>query len=314
VIAALILALSLIAHTRAQNDVRVVAVALDPDDPARERLGELIYRGGLQIPPMGQNIGGLSALRWDDDSGRLLALTDDARWVWITPVEANGRLTGIASFEVGHLLGLAREPLTGKEQGDTESLTRSAGGGWLVGFERDHRVWRYAALGSAPQATSIDPRSLLGDFADNNGLETMASLGGTWIGCAERAASAGQPNCVRVTQAGETQLFSAFASPAIADLGGVPTDADMASDGTLYVLFRSYSRADGSGAAIMALSPDGRSYREITTIRPPLTIDNFEGLAVREEDGRTLLYIVSDDNFSPGQRTLLLKFEVLAQQ
>jgi hypothetical protein len=88
----------------------------------------------------------------------------------------------------------------------------------------------------------------------------------------------------------------------------------MASDGTLYVLFRSYSRADGSGAAIMALSPDGRSYREITTIRPPLTIDNFEGLAVREEDGRTLLYIVSDDNFSPGQRTLLLKFEVLAQQ
>ena len=49
------------------------------------------------------------------------------------------------------------------------------------------------------------------------------------------------------------------------------------------------------------------------TLLPPLSVDNFEGLAVREEGGRTFLYIVSDDNFSGSQRTLLMKFEVLPE-
>jgi hypothetical protein len=40
-------------------------------------------------------------------------------------------------------------------------------------------------------------------------------------------------------------------------------------------------------------------------------IDNMEGLAVRRgPKGETLLYILSDDNYSPLQRTLLLMFEV----
>ena len=38
-------------------------------------------------------------------------------------------------------------------------------------------------------------------------------------------------------------------------------------------------------------------------------IDNMEGLAVSEdEDGRTILTLVSDDNYSVLQRTLILQF------
>ena len=38
-------------------------------------------------------------------------------------------------------------------------------------------------------------------------------------------------------------------------------------------------------------------------------IDNMEGLSVhRSADGETVLTLVSDDNFSPLQRTLLLQF------
>jgi len=41
------------------------------------------------------------------------------------------------------------------------------------------------------------------------------------------------------------------------------------------------------------------------------SIDNMEGVAVRRgPKGETLLYMVSDDNFSPLQRTLLLMFEL----
>ena len=46
----------------------------------------------------------------------------------------------------------------------------------------------------------------------------------------------------------------------------------------------------------------------------PLNIDNFEGLAVRTDaEGRTLVYILSDDNFNLLQRTLLMMF-VLADE
>jgi hypothetical protein len=51
--------------------------------------------------------------------------------------------------------------------------------------------------------------------------------------------------------------------------------------------------------------------RVIAEFLPPVTVDNFEGVAVRRgEDGETLVYVLSDDNFNPDQRTLLLMFEL----
>jgi hypothetical protein len=54
-------------------------------------------------------------------------------------------------------------------------------------------------------------------------------------------------------------------------------------------------------AAVLDCDPMAR-------LAPPLTIDNMEALAIDEEDGRTILWMASDDNFNPLQRTLLLKF------
>lgn len=49
-------------------------------------------------------------------------------------------------------------------------------------------------------------------------------------------------------------------------------------------------------------------------LKPPLTMDNFEGLALRQgQDGETLVYFLSDDNFSSAQRTLLLMFALAPQ-
>ena len=45
---------------------------------------------------------------------------------------------------------------------------------------------------------------------------------------------------------------------------------------------------------------------------PPLTLDNFEGIACRaNEKGETILYLVSDNNFSDKQRTLLMMFALV---
>ena len=53
------------------------------------------------------------------------------------------------------------------------------------------------------------------------------------------------------------------------------------------------------------------SSRALAQMNVLLTIDNFEGIAAKElPDGRVRLFIVSDDNFSASQRTLLMVFDV----
>ncbi|MEM1195854.1 MAG: esterase-like activity of phytase family protein [Pseudomonadota bacterium] len=304
-----VLAIAAFMHWREAGDTRVVAVALNPDDPGQQSLGALVYRGGLDIPKMGQNIGGLSALRWDTQSGRLLALTDDARWVWMTPLEEDGRLVGLGEVTTGALLGLDGTPLSGKQQGDSESLTRSAKGGWLIGFEHDHRIWRYPTLEGLPEPTGIDPVAIMGPLEPNGGTETLAVDERALFLCAESERPAPQPNCFWRTPGMSPSAVRIDPPEDMQGIGAVATDADRASDGDVFVLFRSYSPARGNILGITAMRREG-PFEDVATFRPPLSVDNFEGLAVREEGGRVFVYIVSDDNFSSSQRTLLMKFEL----
>lgn len=294
----------------ARDGTQLLQVPLSEKDPALDRVGELLYLGGLDIPRMGKNIGGLSGLRWDAESGRLLAITDDARWVGITLWEEKNRLFGIEKVESGPLLGEKGEALTGKARGDSEALSAAEGMGWIVSFERDHRILAYDALDQTPERLKMDVTNLLGPVEENAGVETLAISASTQLICAQRQADLDRPNCVASFDGGELQPFAVNPPAAIASRGAVPTDADTLSDGTAIVLFHSYSPAEGNTAAIVAYAPDG-TRREIATLLPPLTLDNFEGLAVREEDNRTFLYIVSDDNFSGSQATLLMKFELV---
>ena len=51
---------------------------------------------------------------------------------------------------------------------------------------------------------------------------------------------------------------------------------------------------------------------QLAVIAPPMPIDNFEAVsAARAPDGTVRLYILSDDNFSKRQRTLLFAFDVV---
>ena len=50
---------------------------------------------------------------------------------------------------------------------------------------------------------------------------------------------------------------------------------------------------------------------ELLRLESPLEVDNFEGVAVQEDPiTGTTIYIVSDDNYHPLQRTLLLQFRL----
>ena len=57
------------------------------------------------------------------------------------------------------------------------------------------------------------------------------------------------------------------------------------------------------------VAADGSTIDEIR-LASPLTVDNFEGVAgLPRPDGSVRFYLISDDNFSPAERTLLLAFD-----
>jgi hypothetical protein len=43
-------------------------------------------------------------------------------------------------------------------------------------------------------------------------------------------------------------------------------------------------------------------------LKPPLNIDNMEALSVEQRGDQTIIWMASDDNHNPLQKTLLLKF------
>ena len=58
------------------------------------------------------------------------------------------------------------------------------------------------------------------------------------------------------------------------------------------------------------MAPDGTLGPVLIELKLPGTTDNFEGIAAETRNGRTRLYILSDDNFNAVQRTMVLAFDV----
>ncbi|MEL7219213.1 MAG: esterase-like activity of phytase family protein, partial [Pseudomonadota bacterium] len=180
-----------------QDDVLPLTepVALNPASSETEDLGELSYRGGVIIEPGEYKLGGISGLEWHED--RLYAVVDDGRWLTITPDEIQGRLVDVLSVSGGPLLDLKGKKLKRKNASDAEAITLAPNGGWLVAFERDHRIWRYPSIdGPATQGpVAVDPATL--GMTENGGMETLASYEGGALICAEQARP-GTNNCLRI--------------------------------------------------------------------------------------------------------------------
>lgn len=296
-------------------------VALDAADPERTEVGELIYRGGLKIEPDiegGEDkIGGVSGLEWFEDA--LWAVTDNGRWMRIVLDESNAELRDIYGMDIGTLRDLDGKKVKKKEDADAEAITRFPQGGWVVSFEQQIRSWRYDAL-TDPARVEIRGRlEALGTLEPNNGIEAFASHPKGGVLCAEKHAP-GEANCMRAVRR-EEQAFELVPPAPLAEHGGVPTGAACADDGICYVLLRSYKPGYGNRAAIVELLPDNEA-TTLAVFDKPVTLDNFEGLAVREQFGKRYLYLVSDDNFnncfererSGCQNTLIMKFEIKSEE
>ncbi|MCH8112524.1 MAG: esterase-like activity of phytase family protein [Proteobacteria bacterium] len=293
-------------------DVTTSSVALDRRDAARQTLGPLTYLGGLRLRSTSRLFGGLSGLEVSEDGRRLLAISDRGFWFSADLVfGADGRLSGLANTDLSRMRGRDGTPLTRRFLQDAEALARD-GEDYLVAFEGAHRIWRYSAARGA-MASGV-PHAIpgLGGLPSNGGLEALTVLGpGVLLTLSEDGRTPGGDLRGWLID-GERHDGVSFVTQGRFK----PTDLAVLPSGDLLVLERSFSGLGGFGARLSVIDretviPGARlSGREIARFRAPLVVDNFEGLAVVEVGGRTLLYIVSDDNFSAFQRNLLLMFEL----
>ncbi|MFC3712269.1 esterase-like activity of phytase family protein [Sphingoaurantiacus capsulatus] len=293
-------------------NVTATPVPLDAADPARDRVGKLRYLGGLVVSSNDPRFGGLSALRMMAPA-RLLSVTDGGQWVALDLDEKGDRLVGLKGAAVDIVRGPQREPLKGKAHVDAESLEITPQG-IAVGFEREHRIWHYRTLGAPARAEPFADQRWLSSLPLNDGIEAMAKIGSAWLYIAEARLADGRHEGILLSPAGLNRNYARVTVDVPAPYN--PTDAHAYGDDQLIILGRRFSPLAGVGAILLRAPVDLKTMKVgksevLAELAPPLTVDNMEGLAVVRERGRTFVYMASDDNFSPLQRTLILKFELL---
>lgn len=295
--------------------IRATPVAMFTDDRRQDRLGALVYQGGLDLRADDDRFGGFSGLWISADGNRLITVSDKGHWLSARLIhDDHGRLTGLADGDLTPILDGDGAPLAGKGAMDAESLDRGDDGTMMVAFEHDHRLARYPIADWPPGAAMpVTAPGLLARAPDNKGIESLATLpDGRRLALTERF----------TTRSGRVRgwLGTGDAWQAVTYPGDDyfrPTGAAMAGP-WLLVLERGFTMMRGVGARLMAVDPamfgDGgdlpaEAVRELARFEPPVRVDNFEGVAARRQaDGGWLIYLLSDDNFNPLQRTLLVAY------
>ncbi|HEX7007413.1 MAG TPA: esterase-like activity of phytase family protein [Alphaproteobacteria bacterium] len=303
-------------------EVSAQPLQLDPYRPDMLRVGRLEYRGGLALVSPDKRFGGFSALHVSRDGTELLALSDQGYWLKMQPTyDERGRLVGIADASLGPLLGLDGWPLV---RTDIEAMTELPGGQFLVAFEDNHRLWLYPR-GSAPfdraPTEFREPPGLKG-APRNGGIEALTRLNdGRILAIAEKLPAAGAEGAVAnaawVGGAPGWRRLSYQRTGAYLPTAATTLPPATRWEGDVVVTERSFNIIDGFSIRVVLVPFDdirpGRRLvgTEIARFDRPLTFEGIEGVAARRgPNGETLLYFMTDDNFSPVQKTLLQMFEL----
>ena len=299
--------------------------SFDLRDASRQRFGALEFRGGLDMRSTHRAFGGISGLLMRPDGENFLAVTDNGSWLRGRIVYANGRPSGIAEAELAPLIGHDGKPLASRGWFDVESIVQD-GDAVFVGIERVDQIVRYdfGRDGLLARGEPIELPSDFKGFRFNKSLECLAPMpkvmmskvmphGGNLIAVTENSLD-GQGNIRSFILSGADAVrFSVrkYDDYEVSDCTILPPSS-------LLLLERRYSRARGVGIRLrtIALSAlkDGALADGPVLMEADMgyQIDNLEGVGIhRNAQGETILTLVSDDNYSPIQRNLLLQFAIV---
>ena len=289
-------------------------------EPDRRRFGQLEFRGGLALTSNSDRFGGISGFRIDPDGRKFLAITDRAFWLRGRIVVDGDRPTAVVDAEMAPMLGADGKPLNGTRVYDTEALAR-ADGTVFVSIERVHRLVRFdlGRDGFAARALPVAGPNGMRDLPSNQGIESLVfvpkpfPLGGSLIAISERGLDSNGNVRGFLVGGPSPGTFSVSRSNDF-DI----TDAALTPAGDLLILERHFSFTRGVGMRIrrvpLAEIKPGALLTGTVLVEADNAhqIDNMEAIDVHgNAAGETIVTIVSDDNFSPLQRTLLLRFALI---
>jgi hypothetical protein len=292
----------------------------DLRDRSHLRFGALEYRSGLVLTSSFHGFGGLSGLRLDAKGERFIAISDHGSWFTGRIVYASREMVGLADVEAAPLLAPDGRPVTERGWYDSESIALD-GERVYIGLERVNQVLRYDfSKGFTRARSEIVPLPPAAKRLPNNkGIEALVfvpkglPLAGTLIAISERGLDA-DGNLIAFLIGGPSAGQFSLRRTDNFDV----SDAVLLPSGDLLVLERKFSLFSGVGIrirriALAAIAPgalvDGPT---IFTADLGQEIDNMEGIDAHiTPEGDTVLTLVSDDNFSLIQRTLLMQFTLV---
>jgi hypothetical protein len=271
------------------------------------RFGKLTFLGGLEWGSSRADFGGFSGMLLDGDI--LTVLTDKGHWARTRLVfNPKGGLAAVEGLEIWRLYG-ADGGFLQRPYSDAEAITRD-GDDLLIAFEGKHRVSRFAGLWGREQTVPGLPD--LSELGNNKGLESLLKLpDGRLVMIAEEPPT-GRDHTGWIIQDGVPEEFTIRRAARYS-----PPDIALGPDGKpLYLLERRYSLIGGPGMRIRQfpvseLKPGAVIEGDaLIDLGAGYAVDNMEAIAARAGRSGTELLVLSDDNFSFRQRTLLLHFRI----
>lgn len=320
-------------------------VPLQALNPARTKIGDLTFVAGFELTSPDKRFGGLSGIDFLDN-GNLLAVSDEGRFVWLDL--APDGLTPLRA-RIAVMNGGDGQSLQGKADGDSEGLALN-GGMALVSFERNHRVLAFdigkcgaAARGTpvvfgkfgAPLPEAFANAGIL--VGDNEGPEALGVTSDWYVftGIEQKIIGVSPLSIRPIEEQPDFKPRLGVEAPELVGIDILPQPWDD-KDVRAFSLHRSFNPVAGNAITIIETDflryldqsnlprrvvdefderaryrYEETGWRELARLNLLVTVDNFEGIAAKElPDGRVRLFVISDDNFSEKQRTLLMVFDL----
>jgi hypothetical protein len=294
--------------------------SFDTRDRGRSRFGALEYRSGLILTSSFRGFGGLSGWRLDAKGEQFISMSDKGTWFTGRIVYKGREMTGLADVEAAPMLGADGRPITARGWFDTEAIALD-GPLVYVGLERVNQILKFDFSKGGPRSRGevIAVPPAMRKLPYNKGLEALVlvpkglPLAGTLIAISERGLDS-DGNIIGFLIGGPQPGDFAVRRSNNFDI----SDAVVLRSGDLLILERKFSWLAGVGIRIRRIAL--KSIQRGATVDGPSIfeadlgheVDNMEAIDAHvTPEGDTVLTMISDDNFSMIQRTLLLQFTLI---